>query len=228
MKDTNVDPSGLLAFAYVPLGCQCYCIAAVAQMCPQALSPCPLSSCRMFLSRPLPQLSHTAMRSMPRLSSGSRETPRHPMKPGRSVFLSEVCLSLQDLRNRSFLPHPSSPTIPPFLSLSSPYLSLHPFACQGSMATGSPPANQNSAISIWLRSTCGGGSSSWVGGGRGPPPWISSWATTTGCGKWVTVPWAPRPAALASDPEQGVSAPPHLSALLSLLSLCYSCFLSHR
>lgn len=41
---------------------------------------------------------------MLRLNCGSRETPKHPMKPGRSVFLSEVCLFLQDWGNQSLQP----------------------------------------------------------------------------------------------------------------------------
>lgn len=96
-------------------------VGAMAQVGLTRFPFVPPSSCRMSPWRPSLQSSLTAMRSMPRLSCGSRETPRHPMKPGRSVFLSEVCLFLQDWGNQSFQPLSWQPEIPPLLSLSFPY-----------------------------------------------------------------------------------------------------------
>lgn len=94
-----------------------------ALRCARQLSPCSAFSCRMFLLRPSPQSSHTATKSTPRPSCGSRETPKHPMKPGKSVFLSEVCLFLKTWENSPSYPCPDNPTLPAFLRLSFPYLS---------------------------------------------------------------------------------------------------------
>lgn len=54
--------------------------------------------------------------------------------------------AFRDLSSGSFLPLADGPASPR-LSLSLPYLSLHPFACQGSMAMGSLPASQSSDTS---------------------------------------------------------------------------------
>lgn len=95
-----VDPL-ILVFAYIFRGYQYHW--AIAQICFSHSPPaCPPFS-RMFPLRPSPQLSHTVMRSTPRLSCGSRETPKLPMKPGRNVFQLEVCQNVLLLGNLSFV-----------------------------------------------------------------------------------------------------------------------------
>lgn len=98
-----------------------------------------LSSCRMSPWRPSLQSSLTAMRSMPRLSCGSRETPKHPMKPGRSVFLLEVLVSSRPRESvppTAALTAVSPPSSATFFSLFPPV----PFCLPGVDGNGKTPS----------------------------------------------------------------------------------------
>lgn len=53
----------------------------------------------MPLLNPWLQSSRITMRSTHRLSSGSKKTPRHLTKPGRSAFLLDVSIPKSDLKN---------------------------------------------------------------------------------------------------------------------------------
>ena len=100
----------------------------------------PLPPCRMSLLRPSPRLSRTAMRSMPRLNCGSRETPKRPMKPGRSVFLSEVCLCLRAWGSQSLRPLSRQPYGPPFSVTSCPLPLAPPPCLPGTDGNGKSPS----------------------------------------------------------------------------------------
>lgn len=65
--------------------------------------------CLLFVHRMLPlspwqQSDPTVMKSMPRPSSGSRKTPKHLMRPGRSACQQDVCTVLeQKYRSHVFI-----------------------------------------------------------------------------------------------------------------------------